>query len=90
MAAIASAEAGSYIIPSALLRVETDNEPYDGDDTLIVITENGPNPDVVIFLDGVFYTVVEVLGGDSLLGTVKYRARAVPTDEPVPIRNNSL
>ncbi|MCP4206745.1 MAG: hypothetical protein GY767_06835 [Shimia sp.] len=66
------------------------NKPYDGDVTLIVITEETPNPDAVILLDGVFYSVVEMLGGDSLQGTVKYRARAVPTDEPVPIRNNSL
>lgn len=68
----------------------TINDPYDGDVTLIVISESDPNPDAVILLDGVFYTVKEVLGGDSLQGTVKYRARAIPTDEPVPIRNNSL
>lgn len=36
------------------------------------------------------YRVQEVRGTDALQGTIKYRARALPEDEPLLIRNNTL
>lgn len=66
------------------------SDPYDGDAILIIITVNTPDPDAVILYDGIFYSVVEVRGTDAMGGTVKYRVRAVPKNEPVPIRNTRL
>lgn len=66
------------------------NAPYDGDATLIVISDAQPDDRAVIMYDGIFYSVNEVLGTDALQGTIKYRVKAVPNDQPIPIRNNSL
>jgi len=65
-------------------------QPYDGNATLIVISEEGPDPDAVILWGGVFYSISEVIGGDSLRGTVRYQVKALPEDHVIPIRNNSL
>lgn len=66
------------------------NTPYDGDATLIVISEAQPDDRAVILFDGIFYNVHEVLGTDAMQGTIKYRTRAIANDQPVPIRNNAL
>ncbi|WP_146345646.1 hypothetical protein [Falsiphaeobacter marinintestinus] len=63
---------------------------YSGDADLTIISEAQPDDRAVILYDGIFYQVTEIRGTDAMGGTIKYRVQAVPTDQPVPIRNNSL
>ncbi|NVK14158.1 MAG: hypothetical protein HWE35_08245 [Rhodobacteraceae bacterium] len=60
-------------------------QPYDGDAALTVITANDPNSDHLILWGGQFHKILEVLGADALRGTVRYRVKALPKDEAVPV-----
>lgn len=68
----------------------TSNDPYDGDASLVVITEQAPDSDWLILWDGTYYRVTDVLGSDAFRATIKFRVKAVPSDEVVPIRNDRV
>ncbi|WP_264212910.1 hypothetical protein [Leisingera thetidis] len=66
------------------------HQPYDGDAALTVITANDPNSEHLILWEGQFHKILEVLGADALRGTVRYRVKALPQDEAVPIRHSII
>ncbi|GAB5439551.1 hypothetical protein [Falsiruegeria mediterranea] len=63
---------------------------YSGDADLTIISEAQPDDRAVILYDGIFYSVIEVRGGDAMGGTIKYKTVPIPSNEPVAIRNNIL
>lgn len=62
---------------------------YTGDSELVVVTDLPPDPSGIVWLDGLFYQLSEVLSADVLAATVKYKANSLPDGEVPNIRTDA-
>jgi hypothetical protein len=62
---------------------------YTGDSEIVVVSDLPPDPSAIVWLDGLYYQLSDVLSADVLAATVKYKANSLPDGETVVIRNDA-
>ena len=69
-------------------KIWVDDSVWQGGATICIISSLQPDPMAMIDLAGTFYQVLQVISGDSLGATIRYRASAI--SGTVPTIKNAL